>query len=332
MGDQYNSRMTRVAFVIDPVESLSVKKDSTIAMICAAQRFGWDVCVTQLKDLLWSGSEVFAFVHKIEVEARFCETRRPDDIRESWFLLGEEERVSLASYDAVFMRKDPPFDMNYIYATYMLDHVERAGVLVVNKPQSLRDCNEKFYATEFPRFTPSMVVSQRREVLRDFHVRHGDVIYKKLDGMGGMSIFRMRDDDPNLNVVIETLTENESQPIMAQEFLSEIVDGDKRILIVDGEPIPYALARIPPEGETRGNLAVGGVGRPQELSESDRKIAEELAPSMVERGLLFVGIDVIGECLTEVNITCPTCIRELDAAFEIDIGSKLMSAVERRIG
>ena len=324
--------MTRIVFVIDPVESLNVKKDSTIAMISAAQRAGWSVYVTQLKDLLWSGSEVVSFVHRIRVEDRFCETRRPEDVVDSWYVLDDEERVSLAQFDVVLMRKDPPFDMNYIYATYMLDHVERAGVLVVNKPQSLRDCNEKFYATEFTRFTPAMIVSQRRDVLRDFHLQHGDVIYKKLDGMGGMSIFRVRDDDPNLNVVIETLTDNESQPIMAQEFLPEIADGDKRILIVDGDPIPYALARIPPAGETRGNLAVGGVGRPQELSESDYEIAHELAPALVARGLLFVGIDVIGDRLTEVNVTCPTCIRELDAAYGIDIGGRLMSAVEKRIG
>lgn len=322
--------MVRVAFVIDPVESLNVKKDSTIAMLCAAQRRGWEVYVVQLKDLLWSGAEVVAYVQQLTVEARFCETRQPDDIAESWYSLGDERRVSLASFNAVFMRKDPPFDMNYIYATYMLDHVEKSGVLVVNKPQSLRDCNEKFFATEFPQFTPSMVVSQRRDVLRDFHIQHSDVVYKKLDGMGGMSIFRMRPDDPNLNVVIETLTDNETQPIMAQEFLPEIKEGDKRILIVGGEPVPYALARVPPEGETRGNLAVGGIGVPQELSESDEEIARSLGPEMVNRGLLFVGIDVIGECLTEVNVTCPTCIRELDAAFDTDIAADLMDVVETR--
>ena len=322
--------MVRVAFVIDPVESLNVKKDSTIAMLCAAQRRGWEVYVVQLKDLLWSGAEVVAYVQQLTVEARFCETRQPDDIAESWYSLGDERRVSLASFNAVFMRKDPPFDMNYIYATYMLDHVEKSGVLVVNKPQSLRDCNEKFFATEFPQFTPSMVVSQRRDVLRDFHIQHNDVVYKKLDGMGGMSIFRMRPDDPNLNVVIETLTDNETQPIMAQEFLPEIKEGDKRILIVGGEPVPYALARVPPEGETRGNLAVGGIGVPQELSESDEEIARSLGPEMVNRGLLFVGIDVIGECLTEVNVTCPTCIRELDAAFDTDIAADLMDVVETR--
>ena len=322
--------MVRVAFVIDPVESLNVKKDSTIAMLCAAQRRGWEVYVVQLKDLLWSGAEVVAYVQQLTVEARVCETRQPDDIAESWYSLGDESRVSLASFNAVFMRKDPPFDMNYIYATYMLDHVEKSGVLVVNKPQSLRDCNEKFFATEFPQFTPSMVVSQRRDVLRDFHIQHSDVVYKKLDGMGGMSIFRMRPDDPNLNVVIETLTDNETQPIMAQEFLPEIKEGDKRILIVGGEPAPYALARVPPEGETRGNLAVGGIGVPQELSESDKEIASSLGPEMVNRGLLFVGIDVIGECLTEVNVTCPTCIRELDAAFDTDIAADLMDVVETR--
>lgn len=322
--------MVRVAFVIDPVESLNVKKDSTIAMLCAAQRRGWEVYVVQLKDLLWSGAEVVAYVQQLTVEARFCETRQPDDIAESWYSLGDERRVSLASFNAVFMRKDPPFDMNYIYATYMLDHVEKSGVLVVNKPQSLRDCNEKFFATEFPQFTPSMVVSQRRDVLRDFHIQHNDVVYKKLDGMGGMSIFRMRPDDPNLNVVIETLTDNETQPIMAQEFLPEIKEGDKRILIVGGKPVPYALARVPPEGETRGNLAVGGIGVPQELSESDKEIASSLGPEMVNRGLLFVGIDVIGECLTEVNVTCPTCIRELDAAFDTDIAADLMDVVETR--
>lgn len=325
--------MPRVAFVVDPLETLNVQKDSTIAMMCAAQRRGWEVLSVRLKDLCWMDGKASAFSQRMTIHSTFAETRDPDSLTEgeTWFQVDKEEFSSLSCFDAIFMRKDPPFDMNYIYATYMLSHAQRDGVLVVNDPQSLRDCNEKFYTTEFAEFAPPMTVSQRAEVLREFHAEHRDVVYKKLDGMGGTSIFRMREGDPNLNVVIETLTGNESSPIMAQKFVPEIDQGDKRILIVDGEAIPYLLARIPKRGETRGNLAAGARGEVRALSERERFLAQELAPALGESGLLFVGIDVIGDYLTEINVTCPTCIREIDRECDLDIAGTLMDAISKRI-
>ena len=325
--------MPRVAFVVDPLETLNVKKDSTIAMMCSAQRRGWEVYSILLRDLCWMDGKASAFSQEMTINSAFAESRDPDSLTEGdlWFEVDSEEFSDLSYFDAIFMRKDPPFDMNYIYATYMLSHAQRDDVLVVNDPQSLRDCNEKFYTTEFAELAPPMTVSQRAEVLRDFHNEHRDVVYKKLDGIGGTSIFRMREDDPNLNVVIETLTDNESNPIMAQKFVPEIDQGDKRILIVDGETMPYLLARIPKRGETRGNLAAGARGEVRALSHKERFIAEELAPSLVERGLLFVGIDVIGDYLTEINVTCPTCIREIDRECDMDIAGTLMDSISTRI-
>ena len=325
--------MTAIAFISDPIPSLNVAKDSTIAMFRATLRRDWKVWVMQPRDIYWEQDEVFAFVTSLEIHPAFLESLNPTSLgNEPWYsIVGDKRKRKLASFQAIFMRKDPPFDMNYIYTTYMLDHVEAQGVLVVNKPSSLRDFNEKFYATHFPQFTPSMVVSQNTEVLKSFYFEHKDVVFKQLDGMGGKGIFRVREDDPNLNVVLEMLTEDGTTPIMGQKFLPEITAGDKRILIVDGETIPYALARVPPKGETRANLATGGTGLPQPLSQTDLAMANTMAPEFKNQGLLFVGIDVIGSYLTEVNITCPTCIRELDKAYDLDIGSLLMDAVERRL-
>lgn len=321
--------MFRVAFVIDPLDELNVDKDSTIAMMRAAQVRDWSVHCIHLKNLYWHEDRASSYSQRVFLNQEFAKALDSSslDNQEQWYHIETEQLIDLESFDAIFMRKDPPFDMNYIYATYMLDHAERNGVLVVNRPQSLRDCNEKFYTTDFAELAPPMVVSQRADVLRNFHVQHHDVVYKKLDGMGGTSIFRMREDDPNLNVVIETLTDNESQPIMAQKFVPEIEDGDKRILIVNGEPVPYLLARIPKKGETRGNLAAGATGEVRPLSERDLAIADALGPHLVERGLLFAGIDVIGDFLTEINVTCPTCIREIDKATGLDIAGSLMNSV-----
>ena len=302
-------------------------------MFRATLRRDWKVWVMQPRDIYWEQDEVFAFGTSLEIHPAFLESLNPTSLgNEPWYsIVGDKQKRKLASFQAIFMRKDPPFDMNYIYTTYMLDHVEAQGVLVVNKPSSLRDFNEKFYATHFPQFTPSMVVSQNTEVLKSFYFEHKDVVFKQLDGMGGKGIFRVREDDPNLNVVLEMLTEDGTTPIMGQKFLPEITAGDKRILIVDGETVPYALARVPPKGETRANLATGGTGLPQPLSQTDLAMANTMAPEFKNQGLLFVGIDVIGSYLTEVNITCPTCIRELDKAYDLDIGSLLMDAVERRL-
>jgi len=229
------------------------------------------------------------------------------------------------------MRKDPPFDTEYIYATYILQRAEDEGTLIVNKPQSLRDCNEKLFTAWFPELTPTTIVTRKAETIKTFREKHGDVILKPLDGMGGASIFRVRQGDPNVSVIIETLTNHGNNYCMAQTFVPDISNGDKRILVVDGEPMPYCLARIPAQGETRGNLAAGGRGEARPLSETDWAIANAVAPTLKEKGLIFVGLDVIGDRLTEINVTSPTCIREIEAAFDISITGKLMDAIERRL-
>jgi glutathione synthase len=230
------------------------------------------------------------------------------------------------------MRKDPPFDNEYIYSTYILEAAERQGSLIVNRCQSLRDCNEKVFATQFPDCCPPVLVSADSNRLKAFHAEHGDVIFKPLDGMGGSAIFRVKPDDPNLNVILETLTGYDKTTIMAQRFIPEIVNGDKRILIIDGEAVPYCLARVPLAGETRGNLAAGGSGVAQELTERDRWIVAQVAPALKQLGLLFVGLDVIGDYLTEINVTSPTCIREIDAAYNTDIGGQLMDCIMAHLG
>ena len=236
----------------------------------------------------------------------------------------------LSELDIILMRKDPPFDLEYIYATYLLERAEQQGTLVVNRCQSLRDCNEKLFATVFPECCPPLVVSRDMSTLRAFHAQHKDVIYKPLDGMGGSAIFRVREDDPNLSVVLETLTGSGQQTIMAQQYLPEITQGDKRILMINGEPVPYCLARVPLAGESRGNLAAGGSGRVQPLSERDQWIAAQVGPALKARGLFFVGLDVIGDYLTEINVTSPTCLREIEAESGLDIAGQLLDCLPLR--
>ncbi|MEE4283927.1 MAG: glutathione synthase [Pseudomonadales bacterium] len=323
--------MTQVAIVMDPLASLALKKDSTLAIIRACQLRGLDVFYLRQEDLhLWQ-NEACGMMSPLRLREDFCANLDASIAGEDWFELGEETRRPLKDMDIIMMRKDPPFDMEYIYATYLLERAEEQGTLVINKPASLRDCNEKFFATAFTDCIPPLVVSRRADILKAFHAEHKNVIYKKLDGMGGASIFRVMENDPNLSVVIETLTEYGSQQIMAQVYIPEIVDGDKRILLVDGEAVPYALARIPSAGETRGNLAAGGRGEGRPLTDRDRMIAERVGPELKRRGLMFVGIDVIGDYLTEINVTCPTCIRELDAQFSLDIAGNLMDAALSKI-
>ena len=319
--------MTKFAVVMDPLPTLALKKDSTLAIIRACQLREIEVFYIGPKGLhLWD-NEVCAMMQPLRLREDFCAHLDATIAGDDWFRLGPEKRTPLTEMDAILMRKDPPFDLEYIYTTYMLERAEDNGVLVVNKPASLRDCNEKFFATAFPECGPPLVVSRRHDVLKEFHALHKNVVFKKLDGMGGANIFRMMENDPNLTVVLETLTEHEQHQIMGQVYLPEIVDGDKRILLVDGEPVPYALARIPSAGETRGNLAAGGRGEGRELTERDRWIAEQVGPELKRRGLIFVGIDVIGDYLTEINVTCPTCIRELDAQFSLDIGGNLIETI-----
>ena len=311
----------RLGIVMDPIEGISYKKDSSLAMLLAAQERGWSLFYMEQRDLYQNSGQARARMKPLTVFAN------PD----KWFEFGAEQDNGLDDLDVILMRKDPPFDMEFVYSTYLLEQAERAGVLVVNKPQSLRDCNEKLFATLFPQCTPPTLVSRRPDILRAFTEQQGDTILKPLDGMGGTSIFRHRAGDPNLSVILETLTVNGTQQIMAQGYLPAIKDGDKRILMVDGEPVPYCLARIPAAGETRGNLAAGGRGEARPLTERDRWIAAQVGPTLREKGLLFVGLDVIGEHLTEINLTSPTCIRDIDNAFGTNIGSLLMDAIEKKL-
>jgi glutathione synthase len=310
-----------IGMVMDPIESIKPYKDSSFAMLLAAQARGWQLFYLQQKDLFLKDDQCYAHIQTIKVT----------DSTTNWFSLGKEQTIPLDQLNAIFMRKDPPFDMEYIYTTYLLELAERRGTLIVNKPQSLRDANEKLFTTQFTPCCTPMLVSRQDRDLRAFIELHDDVILKPLDGMGGASIFRLRKGDPNISVIIETLTNHGQSCTMAQRFIPEIKEGDKRILMVNGEAIPYALARIPAKGETRGNLAAGGRGEGIPLSERDHWIAKQVGPKLREMGIIFAGLDVIGDYLTEINITSPTCIRELDGLFNLNIADQLMSAVEQQI-
>lgn len=310
-----------LGIVMDPIAHISFKKDSSLAMLLAAQARGWSLYYMEQQDLYQKAGEARARMRPLNV---FADPQR-------WYELEDESDAPLAELDVILMRKDPPFDNEFVYSTYLLEQAERAGVLVVNRPQSLRDCNEKFFATLFPQLTPPTLVSRRADILREFAKEQRDIILKPLDGMGGSMIFRHREGDPNLSVILETLTRHGAEQIMAQRYLPAIKDGDKRILMIDGEPVPYCLARIPAAGETRGNLAAGGRGEARPLSERDREIAATVGPTLRERGLLFVGLDVIGDSLTEINVTSPTCIREIDAAYDTRIGDRLMDVIQTKL-
>ena len=311
----------KLGVVMDPIADINVKKDTTLAILLAAQRLGWELYYMEQSDLSLDQGLARATVRRLSVE----------DNPESWFEVGSPQDIALSDLDVVLMRKDPPFDMDFIYSTYILEAAQREGTLVVNDPRSLRDCNEKLFATQFPQCCPPLIVAASAARLKAFHAEHGDVIFKPLDGMGGASIFRVKAGDPNLSVIIETLTDHGRQQIMAQKFLPEIVDGDKRILMVDGVPAEYGLARIPMSGETRGNLAAGGSGVAMPLTDRERWICSQVAPVLREKGLLFVGLDVIGDHLTEINVTSPTCVRELDRAHQLDIAGDLMDAIASKL-
>jgi len=311
----------KLAFVMDALTSIKYYKDSTVAMILAAQKRGWEVYFLTAQDLSLLGDQGYGKMARIRLNLD----------QSPWYTVESATRVALTDMDAIFMRTDPPIDDLYLNATQVLDFARRQGVLVVNDPRSLRDANEKLFALEFPQCTPPSLVSANAVQLREFVTQHGDVIFKPLNAMGGQRIFRVKVGDPNTNVILETLTANGNSLIMAQRFVPEIAQGDKRILIVDGAVVPYALARIPAEGENRGNIAAGGTGVGVALSERDYWICGQIIPVLKERGLLFVGIDVIGDFLTEINVTSPTCIRELDAQFGLDIAGDLMAAVQKRI-
>ncbi|ALO34158.1 glutathione synthetase [Colwellia sp. MT41] len=318
---QKKSQAIKLGVVMDPISQVKVAKDSTMAMMFEAQKRGYELYYMEMKDLYLEQGQCRATTHRIKVF----------DDSEHWYELSDPQDIAVSELDVVLMRKDPPFDTEFIYATYMLERAEVEGTLIVNKPQSLRDCNEKLFTAWFSDYTPKTLVTRSSKKIREFHQTQKDIIIKPLDGMGGASIFRIKADDVNIGVIIETLTNHGEQYAMVQEFLPAIADGDKRILIVNGEPMPYCLARIPAKGETRGNLAVGGRGVAQPLSVSDKAIADAIAPELKRRGLLFVGLDVIGDKITEINVTSPTCIREIEAAYPINISGKLMDAIEDNI-
>jgi glutathione synthase len=310
-----------LGIVMDPIESITVRKDSSLAMLLEAQRRGWPLFYMEMDSLVLEEGRPLGHMRPLEVR----------DDPTDWYRLGEEQTRPLETLDVILMRKDPPFDMEYIYATYLLEQAVARGVLVVNDPRALRDANEKLYTAWFPQCTPPTLVSRRYSDLLAFLDRHADIILKPLGGMGGASIFRLRQGDPNVNVILETMTGHQRRYVMAQRFIPEIRKGDKRILVVDGEPVPWALARIPRPGETRGNLAAGGTARGVPLSDKDRWIVNQVAPRLREAGILFAGLDVIGDYLTEVNVTSPTCIRELDRFYDLNISAQLMDVIEQKI-
>ncbi|MBF4660591.1 glutathione synthase [Cronobacter malonaticus] len=313
--------MIKLGIVMDPIANINIKKDSSFAMLLEAQRRGYELHYMEMADLYLDNGEGRARTRLVSVEQNY----------DKWYEFGTEQDIALADLDVVLMRKDPPFDTEFIYATYILERAEEKGTLIVNKPQSLRDCNEKLFTAWFADLTPHTLVTRNKAQLKAFWEKHGDIILKPLDGMGGASIFRVKEGDPNLSVIAETLTVLGSRYCMAQNYLPAIKDGDKRVLVVDGEPVPYCLARIPQGGETRGNLAAGGRGEPRPLTDSDWEIARRVGPTLKAKGLIFVGLDIIGDKLTEINVTSPTCVREIEAQYPVSITSMLMDAIEKRL-
>jgi glutathione synthase len=314
------SRMLGV--VMDPIGAIKPYKDTTLALMLAAQARGWTLLYFELGDLWLRDGAAYG-------RARPAKVR---DDKAGWYELGAPMVLPLGDCDAILMRKDPPFDFEYVAATYILERAEEAGALVVNKPRALRDANEKAFVSWFPQCAPPTLIARDFAELRAFHREHGAIVVKPLQGMGGSQVFVLREADPNATVVYETLTRQGSAYCMAQRYLSEIAAGDKRILMIDGEPVPHCLARIPAEGETRGNLAAGGRGETRPLTERDRWIARQVGPKLREMGLVFVGLDVIGDFLTEINVTSPTCAREITRDAGIDIAGQTIEAIERKCG
>ena len=309
----------RTGVVMDPISGIKSYKDSTFAMLLEAQRRGHELLYMETSDL--SIKDGVAMGHMRNLKVR--------DNSNDWFDLGDSVHRELAVLDILLMRKDPPFNMDYVYTTYILDLAGIAGVSVVNRPQALRDANEKCFITQFPQCCEPAVITRSFDEIKEFIGEHGLSVVKPLDGMGGESIFQVRPDDPNLNVILETITRTERELVMVQKYIPEITQGDKRILVIDGDPVPYALARIPGEGDFRGNLAKGGTGKGIALTERDYWIVSQVAPQLKCRGIVFAGLDVIGEWLTEINVTSPTCIRELDDEFGLNIAADLFDVLEQ---
>ncbi len=303
--------MMKIAVLMDPLDKIKPYKDSTVAMIKSAKKLGWSCVYFTQNDLFCKEGQSYAHMNDIHVK---------DEHHLEWATINPLGLLPLTDFDVILMRKDPPFDMEYIYTTYALELAEKRGVLVANKPQSLRDANEKLFTLNFPQCCPKTLVSRDIKQLKEFWSTHKQVIFKPLEGMGGNSVFHVDDKGSNLSVILELLTHSESKWIMAQTYISEIsTQGDKRIILINGEPVPYALARIPAKGELRGNLAAGAQGKVVAITDRDRWICKQLAPTLKEKGLYFVGIDVIGDYLTEINVTSPTCLREIEAETALDI-------------
>ncbi|MBL4850946.1 MAG: glutathione synthase [Gammaproteobacteria bacterium] len=311
----------RLGVIMDPIDSIIPAKDSTLAMLLEAQARGYELHYMEQNDISIRDGISYGNSRTLAVT----------DDGQSWFQLGDTNKQALHKLDVILMRKDPPFDMEYVYTTYALDLAEQKGCLIINKPQSLRDVNEKLFISWFPQCCAPTLICRNRQQLRDFIDEQKNIVVKPLDGMGGESVFRTAIDDPNKSVIIDTITHNGSRSVMAQRFIAEISAGDKRILMIDGEPIAYALARIPAKGESRGNLAAGGIGKGVELSERDRWICQQVGSELRQRGLVFVGLDVIGDYLTEINVTSPTCIRQLDKRYNLNISATLFDAIERKL-
>ena len=314
-----------ILFIADPLSQFKIYKDSTYAMMAEAARRGHTLYACEPRHLAYTGGIVEAVVRRFSLVGDYTN-------KGQWYDAELSENRSLTTFGAVLMRKDPPFDMEYVTATWLLEIAERHGARIFNKPRAIRDHSEKLAVGEFPQFVPPTLVTRDPARLRAFHVEHRDVILKPLDGMGGMGVFRIREDGMNLGSTIEMLSENGARTVMAQKYIPEIKDGDKRILLIGGEPVPYSLARIPQGNEVRGNLAAGGVGRAQPLTARDREIAAALGPVLAARGLLLVGLDAIGDWLTEVNVTSPTCFREITEQTGFDVAAMFVDALERAAG
>ncbi len=315
------NKALRIGIVMDPIDSITPKKDSSLAMLLDAGRRGAELHYFEQSDLTLISGEAIGQSRRLTVR----------DNNEDWFEFGDRAELPLGELDAILMRKDPPFDMEYIYTTYILDRAADAGALIVNSPQALRDMNEKAYTAWFPDCTPLTLITRSMDDMRAFLAEHGEIVVKPLDGMGGKSIFVVRKGDNNANVIFETLTDFGRQFAMAQLYIPEINLGDKRILLINGDPVPYSLARIPLDGENRGNLVLGAVGKGQDLSKRDREICEQVGPVMRDNGVIFAGIDVIGDYLTEVNVTSPTGIRELDKEYSLNIAGLMFDAIESKL-
>jgi len=311
----------QLGIVMDPIQRIKIEKDSSFAMLLAAQARGWDLWYLELHDLSLRDGRAYGRMQQLQVQ----------DHPTHWFTLTSPQIKPLNRLSVILMRKDPPFDFEYLVATYLLERAEIEGVLVINKPQSLRDANEKLYTAWFPHCCVPTLVTRHITDLREFLQEQGEIILKPLEGMGGTSIFRIGKSEVNTNVIFEVMTHREQRFVMAQRYIPEIIHGDKRILLIDGQPIPYALARIPAAGETRGNLAAGGHGEGRPLSSRDHWICQQVGTTLREKGLMFVGLDVIGDYLTEINVTSPTCIRELEKLYHLDIAGQLIALIEQKV-